>query len=67
MKRTVRLLTEEVQYDVPEQHLRIDPSRMLVLPNSRLVISNVRRTSLRKDRRQSLVYKGHLRQAGSTC
>ena len=45
MKRTVRLLTEEMQYEVPEQDLRIDPSRMPAIPHSRLVISNVRRTS----------------------
>ena len=44
MKRTMRLLTEEMHYDVPEQDLRIDTSRMPTIPNSRLVISNVRHT-----------------------
>jgi len=44
MKRTVHLLTEEMQYDVPEQDLRIDTSRMPTIPKSRLVISNVRHT-----------------------
>ena len=44
VKRTVRLLTEEMQYDVPEQDLTIDPSRMPAAPKSRFIIGNVRRT-----------------------
>ena len=44
MKRAVRLLTESMSYEVPEQDLRIDLSRMPTLPKSGFVISNVRRT-----------------------
>jgi fatty-acid peroxygenase len=43
MKTAVRLLTLEMQYDVPKQDLSIDLSRMPALPESRFVISNVRR------------------------
>ena len=43
MKDAVRLLTEAMQYDVPQQDLRISLSRMPTLPESRFVISNVRR------------------------
>jgi fatty-acid peroxygenase len=43
MKRAVRLLATEMQYDVPEQDLRIDLSRMPAIPKSRFVIRNVRR------------------------
>ncbi len=42
MKRAVRLLAAEMRYDVPEQDLRIDLARMPAVPNSRLVIRNVR-------------------------
>ncbi len=44
MKQAVRLLTESMQYDVPEQDLRINLSRMPAIPESRFVIGNVRRT-----------------------
>ncbi len=44
MKRAVRLLTTGIHYDVPEQDLRIDLSRMPAIPKSRFVISNVRPT-----------------------
>ncbi len=44
MKRAVRLLTESMQYDVPEQDLRTNLSRMPAIPDSRFVIGNVRRT-----------------------
>ncbi len=42
MKRAVRLLSTEMRYDVPEQDLGIDLSRMPAIPTSRFVISNVR-------------------------
>ena len=42
MKAALRLLTSAMTYDVPEQDLRIDLSRMPAIPRSRLVISNVR-------------------------
>jgi fatty-acid peroxygenase len=44
MKRAVRLLTESMSYEVPEQDLRISLSRMPTVPKSRFVISGVRRT-----------------------
>jgi fatty-acid peroxygenase len=43
MKRAVRLLTESIHYDVPEQDLRISLSRMPTIPKSRFAITNVRR------------------------
>lgn len=42
MKRATRLLTRSLRYDVPEQDLSIDLSRMPALPKSRFVIANVR-------------------------
>ncbi len=44
VKRAVRLLTESMSYEVPEQDLRIELSRMPAIPKSRFVISDVRRT-----------------------
>jgi fatty-acid peroxygenase len=41
MKAAVRLLTGAMRYEVPEQDLRVDPSRMPAVPASRLVIRNV--------------------------
>ena len=43
MKTAVGLLTGSMQYDVPEQDLRIPRSRMPTLPKSQFVISNVTR------------------------
>jgi fatty-acid peroxygenase len=43
MKTIVRLLTTAMRYDVPEQDLRIDLSRLPTIPRSRLLISNIRR------------------------
>ncbi len=43
MKRAVRLLIGSMHYEVPEQDLRIDLSRMPAIPESRFVISAVRR------------------------
>jgi len=40
----VRLLTTAMQYDVPEQDLRIDLTRLPAIPESGFVISNVRAT-----------------------
>ncbi len=42
MKRAVRLLTATMTYDVPDQDLHIDLSRMPAIPASRFVIANVR-------------------------
>ena len=43
LKTSVRLLTEEMRYEVPDQNLRVNLSRMPALPASRFVITNVRR------------------------
>lgn len=43
MKVALNSLTRSMQYDVPEQDLRISLSRMPAIPESRFVISNVRR------------------------
>lgn len=42
VKRAVRLLTGSMHYEVPEQDLGIDLSRMPAIPESRFVISDVR-------------------------
>lgn len=44
MKRAVTLLTMAMDYDVPEQDLRVDLSRMPAIPKSRFVITNARLT-----------------------
>lgn len=44
MKTAARLLTRAMEYEVPEQDLRIDLTRMPAIPASRFVISKVRRT-----------------------
>ncbi len=43
MKVALSSLTSSMQHDVPEQDLRINLSRMPAIPESRFVISNVRR------------------------
>lgn len=43
MKVALSSLTKSMQYDVPEQDLRINLSRMPAIPESRFVVSNVRR------------------------
>ena len=43
LKDSLRLLTRQMEYAVPAQDLRIDSSRMPAQPESRLVISDVRR------------------------
>ncbi|CAN7739634.1 hypothetical protein [Neorhizobium sp. LjRoot104] len=35
------MLTRQIGYDVPEQDLRIEWSRMPAMPRSRFVVSNV--------------------------
>ena len=42
MKLASQVLSKDIQYDVPEQDLRIDYSRLPALPRSRFIISNVR-------------------------
>lgn len=42
MKTAVELLAGTVDYDVPQQDLHIDLSRMPAIPESRFIISNVR-------------------------
>ena len=42
MKAAVDFLARRVKYDVPEQDLRIDYSRLPALPRSRFIIRNVR-------------------------
>ncbi|MBX9630152.1 MAG: cytochrome P450 [Burkholderiales bacterium] len=42
MKQAADFLTRRMSYDVPEQDLRIEWSRLPALPHSRFVISNVR-------------------------
>lgn len=44
MKEAVRFLTGAVNYEVLEQDLHVNPSRMPAIPKSRFVISNMRRT-----------------------
>ncbi|WP_105439435.1 cytochrome P450 [Neorhizobium sp. T25_13] len=41
MKQATEMLTQQMAYDVPEQDLQIEWSRMPALPRSRFVISNV--------------------------
>ena len=41
MKQATVMLTRQIGYDVPEQDLRIEWSRMPALPRSRFVVSNV--------------------------
>lgn len=43
MKSAVRLLTSAMEYDVPQQDLRIDLSRMPAIPESRFLMRKVRR------------------------
>ncbi|MBA1271994.1 cytochrome P450 [Stutzerimonas azotifigens] len=43
LKQALRMLTQEMEYGVPAQDLRIDKSRMPAQPESCLVISDVRR------------------------
>lgn len=45
MKVAVDFLARDLAYDVPEQDLRIELSRLPALPRSRFVISNVRSNS----------------------
>ena len=45
MKRAVTILTGEMDYDVPDQDLRVSLRRMPTLPASRVIIANVRRTT----------------------
>jgi fatty-acid peroxygenase len=42
MKQAVCILTTAMQYEVPEQDLRINLSRMPAMPKSRLIIRHVR-------------------------
>lgn len=42
MKGAVEFLVNGMAYDVPEQDLRIDLSRMPAIPESRFVVRNVR-------------------------
>jgi len=44
LKDSLSILTRHIDYAVPAQDLRIDPSRMPAQPVSQLVISDVRRT-----------------------
>jgi fatty-acid peroxygenase len=41
MKMTADFLVQRIAYDVPEQDLRVDMSRLPALPRSGFVISNV--------------------------
>lgn len=43
VKTSVRLLVSAVEFDVPEQDLRVDLARMPAIPESRFIIRNVRR------------------------
>ena len=44
IKRAVTFLTTSIEYDVPDQDLRIDLTRMPTIPQSRFIIRNVRPT-----------------------
>lgn len=41
MKTAVNLLTKSIQYEVPDQNLQIDLSRIPAIPESRFIIKNV--------------------------
>ncbi len=45
LKASLCMLTRHMEYAVPAQDLRIDPSRMPAQPESQLVISDVRRVA----------------------
>lgn len=45
IKVAANFLSREITYDVPEQDLRVDRSRLPALPQSRFLISNVREKS----------------------
>lgn len=45
MKTAVRMLVSAMTYEVPEQDLQIDMSRMPALPTSRFVMTNVRKVA----------------------
>lgn len=45
VRAATRLLVSVMEYDVPDQNLRIDLSRMPAIPKSRFVMENVRRVS----------------------
>ncbi|HET8728274.1 MAG TPA: cytochrome P450, partial [Alphaproteobacteria bacterium] len=51
MKRAVGLLTTAMRYDVPDQDLQINLTRIPAIPNSRFVIRNVRASSSAPTRR----------------
>jgi len=57
MKTAVRLLVSAMEYDVPQQDLRIDLTRMPAIPASRFILSHVRRRPSRTD--ISGVYRSH--------
>jgi fatty-acid peroxygenase len=46
MKQASEVLSRSIGYDVPEQDLRIDYSRLPALPRSRFIIKNVGQTSI---------------------
>jgi fatty-acid peroxygenase len=45
MKVALRFLAGRLTYDVPEQDLKLDRSRMPALPRSRFIITNVKSTT----------------------
>jgi fatty-acid peroxygenase len=51
MRSAVRLLTSSMQYDVPDQDLSVDMSRIPALPKSGFVMSNPRRVASLPDGR----------------
>jgi fatty-acid peroxygenase len=48
MKTAVRFLANELEYDVPQQDLRIDFGRMPPVPRDRFILSGVRLTPIRQ-------------------
>lgn len=42
MKAALRILTQEMDYDVPRQNLHVDLTRLPAIPESRFVMTNVR-------------------------
>ncbi len=42
LKSAVRLLVQEMRYDVPPQDLRIDLARLPAIPKSRFILRDVR-------------------------
>lgn len=59
LKTAIRLLASAMEYDVPQQDLNIDLSRMPAIPESRFIIRQVRRHALEDSIPYHAVLRGH--------